>query len=235
MMQSYDCMTDSAAKRFRSGTMEGPPARRTDAAAPSRAPVDLAAAADRPRPDEIRQELGRIVGSRVFRGSLRLTRFLTFVVETTLAGGADRIKAYTIAVEAFGRGSDFDAQNDPIVRVQAARLRTALARYYSAAGRNDQLIIALPRGSYVPTFRRRPAAGGKPPLVPSQQAKSQQAESGHRSDRLAELADRRRQLGHKLAVFHELVEMHRRQFAALAAEIASTRQTLHNTWALMHG
>jgi hypothetical protein len=116
----------------------------------------LPAAHDTPEVDEIRQELGRMIGSGEFRDSLRLTSFITFVVEATLAGMGDRIKAYTIAVEAFGRGSNFDPQSDPIVRVEAGRLRQALAHYYAGAGRDDPLVIEVPRGTYVPVFRRRP-------------------------------------------------------------------------------
>jgi hypothetical protein len=76
------------------------------------------------------------------------------VVEAALAGCADRLKAYTIAVEALGRGENFDPQTDPIVRVEAVRLRRALAAYYAGPGAHDPLIIELPRGRYVPTFRR---------------------------------------------------------------------------------
>lgn len=90
---------------------------------------DFRAIGDNPHPEEVRLELDRIVASASFRSSLRLTRFLTFVVEATLAGDADKIKAYTVAVEAFGRSSTFDPLSDPIVRVQAGRLRHALARY----------------------------------------------------------------------------------------------------------
>jgi len=110
---------------------------------------------DMPHADEVRDELTRILGSVAFRNSLRLVRFLTFVVEATLAGKADTIKAYTIAIEALGRGSDFDPEADAIVRVEAGRLRVALARYYAGAGANDPLLIDLPRGTYVPTFRTR--------------------------------------------------------------------------------
>jgi hypothetical protein len=117
---------------------------------------EFPAAEDTPLADEVRQELVRVVGSATFRDSLRLKRFLTFVVETTLADKADTIKAYTIAVEALGRGSNFDPQSDPIVRVQAGRLRGALARYYSGAGGDDPLVIEVRRGSYVPVFHRQP-------------------------------------------------------------------------------
>ncbi len=104
---------------------------------------------------EIRAHLHRIAKSAAFRGSLRLTRFLTFVVETTLAGNGHTLKAYTIAVEALRRRDDFDPQTNPIVRVEAWRLRHALARYYSGEGRDDLIVIDVPRGSYVPVFCRR--------------------------------------------------------------------------------
>jgi len=114
------------------------------------------------RTEEIYRQLDRICASRAFRGSLRLTRFLRFTVETALVGKSDTIKAYTIAVEALGRDANFDPQSDPIVRVEAGRLRQALARYYAGAGRNDPVLIEFPRGTYVPSFQRT-AAGGAPP------------------------------------------------------------------------
>lgn len=108
-----------------------------------------------PHITEIRDQLDRIVESVAFRNSPRLVRFLTFVVEATLAGNAEKIKGYTVATEALGRGSDFDPEADSIVRVEAGRLRVALARYYAGPGTNDPLLIDLPSGTYVPTFRTR--------------------------------------------------------------------------------
>ena len=87
--------------------------------------------------------------SRHRRGS---ASFLRFVVETTLAGRGDRLKGYTIGVEALGRREDFDPQIDPIVRVEAGRLRAALARYYAGPGRNEPVVIELPRGAYRARF-----------------------------------------------------------------------------------
>ncbi len=106
------------------------------------------------RTDDIHRQVERICASVGFRGSLRLTRFLWFVVETTLASKSDTIKAYTIAVEALDRGSDFNPESDPIVRVEAGRLRRALERYYTQAGRDASVVIDLPRGTYVPVFHR---------------------------------------------------------------------------------
>ena len=72
----------------------------------------------------------------------------------TLSGRADRIKAYSIAVEVFGRGASFDPQSDPVVRIEAGRVRRALERYYLTAGSSDPIAITIPKGSYVPVFSR---------------------------------------------------------------------------------
>jgi hypothetical protein len=109
---------------------------------------------ERPTTEEIRAALDRIAVSEAFRSSPQLVAFLRYVVEATLRGRQDRIKGYTIAVEAFGRGDDFDPQDDPIVRVEAMRLRRALQRYYADGGRDDSVRIVLPLGSYVPEFHR---------------------------------------------------------------------------------
>jgi Tfp pilus assembly protein PilF len=115
--------------------------------------------------DEIGAALDRIVDSDPFRASPQLVAFLRFVVEATLAGRGERLKGYTIAVEALGRKEDFDPQNDPIVRVEAARLRRALERYYAETGRDDPIVIELPRGSYAPVFHHRGEQPGQPVLA----------------------------------------------------------------------
>jgi len=185
------------------------------------------AACDTPDVDEIRNELGRIVASEALRDSLRLTRFITFVVEATLAGMGDRIKAYTIAVEAFGRGSNFDPQSDPIVRVEACRLRQALTRYYAGAGRNDPLVIELPRGTYVPSFRRRGAESSRPAAAVTRHDSHPGSSRG--SDRLAEIAALSRQLSHLLAKFQQLLDIERIQVVAVADATASATQPLHRS------
>jgi hypothetical protein len=101
----------------------------------------------------IRAVTERIVASSSFSRSSQLSNFLRFIVEEALAGRGDHLKAYTIAVDALGRDSTFDPQADPIVRVEAGRLRRALEHYYGNEGHNDSFVIELPRGSYVPVFR----------------------------------------------------------------------------------
>jgi len=110
---------------------------------------------DEPALDEIRVALDKITGSEVFRHSPQLIAFLRFVVEAALRGESERIKGYTIAVEALGRRADFDPQYDPIVRTEAGRLRRALERYYAGPGAADPVVIEIARGGYVPAFRSR--------------------------------------------------------------------------------
>jgi hypothetical protein len=107
-----------------------------------------------PATEEVRAALDRIAAGETFRACPQLVAFLRYVVDATLRGAKDRIKGYTIAVEALGRGDDFNPQDDPIVRVEAMRLRRALQRYYANDGRNDAVQIVMPLGSYVPEFRR---------------------------------------------------------------------------------
>ncbi len=105
---------------------------------------------DQPDPDEIRAQVERMTKSNVFVNSPQLSAFLLFVVEATLRGKSERLKGYTIGVEVLRRDVSFDPQIDPIVRVEATRLRRAIERYYAGPGADDAIMIALPRGGYVP-------------------------------------------------------------------------------------
>ena len=102
--------------------------------------------------DAIRTQLNRILSSREFHATDRIRDFLRFVVEETLAGRADQLKGYTIATQVFGRDKDFDAALDPVVRIQAGRLRRSLERYYLVAGESDPVFIDIPKGRYIPVF-----------------------------------------------------------------------------------
>jgi len=115
-----------------------------------------------PTEEEVRAAVNRVVAGDAVRHSPQLIAFLRFVVEATLRGEGDHIKEYTIAVEALGRGDDFDPRYDPIVRVEAGRLRRALERYYAGDGESDPVIIDIPRGHYVPALRYRGIATAKP-------------------------------------------------------------------------
>ncbi len=103
----------------------------------------------------VREQLERILASPTFQQSDRLKRFLTFIVLEALKGYRDELKEYVIGVQVFGKEESFDPRTDPIVRVQARRLRAKLVRHYQEEGRADELIIDLPKGGYAPVFRRR--------------------------------------------------------------------------------
>ncbi len=122
-----------------------------------------------PLPEAVRAAVGRIVASPDFTASDRARRFLRYVVEETLSARADRIKAFSVAVEVFGRDESFDPQNDPVVRIEAGRLRRALEHYYLLSGKDDPVYIEIPKGGYVPTFTARstpPEEAPSPPAVP---------------------------------------------------------------------
>jgi TolB-like protein len=101
----------------------------------------------------VRAQLARILASPSFDASERNRRFLEHVVEETLAGRGERIKAYGVALEVFARDDSFDAQSDPIVRIEASRLRRSLERYYLLAGQDDPVRIEIPKGGYMAAFK----------------------------------------------------------------------------------
>ena len=122
-------------------------------------------------PVRLRRQVQRILASPAFGASERNRNFLAYVVEEALAGRTERIKAYTIATAVFGRDEGFDPQLDSIVRIEAGRLRRSLERYYLTDGRASHLRIDIPRGGYMPVFRRtdpapvRQGPGGLPRVL----------------------------------------------------------------------
>ncbi len=103
-------------------------------------------------PSAIHEQMERILNSPEFNATDAQRAFLQYVVEKTLAGHTDEIKGYTVATQVFGRREDFDQATDPIVSIQANKLRRALDFYYLAAGRQDPIRIDIPKGTYVPVF-----------------------------------------------------------------------------------
>jgi serine/threonine-protein kinase len=96
-----------------------------------------------------------MLASATFRQVGRLKRFLSFIVLETLHGRGDQLKEYVIGVQVFDKDSSFDPRADPIVRVQARRLRARLVRYYREEGGTDPIVIELPKGGYTPVFKTR--------------------------------------------------------------------------------
>ena len=105
-----------------------------------------------PTPQEIGDQLDRLLVSQEFRTSERLADFLRFIVEETLAGRAIEINQRTVGVKGLGYASNFDPQTNPAVRIQARRLRRALDQYYYNQGNKDPIRIYIPKGGYVPVF-----------------------------------------------------------------------------------
>ena len=103
----------------------------------------------------IRAQLERVLRSPDFVRAERACAFLRFIVEETLEGRADHIKAFTVALGVFERDETFDPGTDTIVRVEAGALRRRLERYYLTIGRDDPIVIDVPKGAYVPVFRPR--------------------------------------------------------------------------------
>ena len=120
-----------------------------------------------PSEDDVRRQLDRLLASALFANAGRMSRFLKFVVEKTLAGDAERLKECVIGVEVFDRDTDYDPRVDSIVRVEAARLRSKLAEYYAGEGRGDAVVLGLPKGGYAAVIKidNKPAAPNGAPAT----------------------------------------------------------------------
>ncbi|TPM94842.1 hypothetical protein [Mesorhizobium sp. B2-1-3A] len=134
--------------------------------------------------EEARAELARLLSDPQFHCADRNKRFLQFISEELFEGRQDSIKAYTVAVDVFGRPASFDPGIDPIVRIEATRLRASLSRYYELNGHRHDIHIDLPRGRYVPDFvKDRRSAGGantEPEAVPDPPVSVQQPDPAFR-------------------------------------------------------
>ncbi|MDE3167529.1 MAG: hypothetical protein KGN36_17135 [Acidobacteriota bacterium] len=108
---------------------------------------------------EILEQLNRLLASPLFRSSRHYPKLLRFVVERTLDGQAAGMKERALGIEVFGRTPDYDTNLDPVVRTSACEVRKRIAQYYHEPGREEELRIDLPSGSYVPEFHflERPA------------------------------------------------------------------------------
>jgi TolB-like protein len=105
--------------------------------------------------DEVREELDRILKSRFFIKSIRLSCFLSTAVDYLLEGKAHSFKEYTVGTDVYKRSATYDPTVDTIVRTEARRLRTKLKEYYSSFPEQHRVRIALKTGSYVPVIEMR--------------------------------------------------------------------------------
>jgi serine/threonine-protein kinase len=108
--------------------------------------------AERPSAERIREQVERIIRSRIFARANRMKRFLSYTVEQALKGEEESIKEYSVALAVFDKPQSFDPRLDPIVRVEAGRLRTKIRQYYDGPGRRDPIRIVYRKRSYNPNF-----------------------------------------------------------------------------------
>jgi hypothetical protein len=101
------------------------------------------------------EQINRLVASHALHGSESLCKLLRYLAKHAVEHPGSPIKEFQIATEVFGRSADFDPQLDSMVRVQAGRLRSKLAEFYNADGLEDDIIVELPKGTYVLSFHHR--------------------------------------------------------------------------------
>ena len=110
-----------------------------------------------PPAPQVNAQLRRVLDSAAFANAPILSRFLQFLVQHCLDGNRAALKEYTLGVEVFERGDDFDPRIDTIVRTHARRLRGKLDEYYRGPGSDDPILIEVPKGHYEPLVRLMPA------------------------------------------------------------------------------
>ena len=106
--------------------------------------------------------LDRLLASDHFVHAERMSAFLRFAVEKTLAGDGAKLKEYVIGTDVFGKGAEFDPRLDPVVRVEARRLRAKLQEYYEGPGQADAIRITFRKGGYAPSFDHAPPIARSP-------------------------------------------------------------------------
>jgi len=114
--------------------------------------ISAAASEQKVSEEAVRKALTRILGSPIFVQSDRLSRFLRFTVEATLAGDGSTLKEYLVGTEVYDRKPPYHPNADSIVRSEARRLRSKLKEYYESVGKDDPVLIYYRIGSYVPVF-----------------------------------------------------------------------------------
>jgi TolB-like protein/Flp pilus assembly protein TadD len=116
---------------------------------------------------QVQEQVEKIVSSDGFVRSQRLIRFLRFAVGRALEDEQETLKEYVIGLEVFDKAETFDPRIDPIVRVEAGRLRSKLREYYASDGKDDAILIVFQKRSYVPVFEVRGVTGSDAPVAPA--------------------------------------------------------------------
>jgi hypothetical protein len=109
----------------------------------------------------VHAQIRRMLSSKTFESSETQRRLLQYLAEKALSGEADRLKEYIVGLEAFGKPSTYDPQEDSIVRTQTGRLRGKLREYYATEGKNDQVVVELPKGGFKLIVQTQPAVDSR--------------------------------------------------------------------------
>src|SRR5215470_2805466 len=119
------------------------------------------------KPDEVRQTLESILGSKYFSHAPQKRKFLRLICDFYLNDRASELNEYLIGREVFSRGAAYHPAEDPIVRVVAHDVRKKLEMYYQGEGTDDAIRLQIPVGCYEPQFTRRPSRPSEPALAPA--------------------------------------------------------------------
>lgn len=117
------------------------------------------------RDESLRGQIDRILSSEEFRTSEVLRRLLVYLADKELSGESDQLKEYTIAIEGLGKPSTYDPQQNASVRIQAGRLRQKLTQYYQSEGKDDPIVVSLPKGRFKLTCEPREGATDAAPVA----------------------------------------------------------------------
>lgn len=104
----------------------------------------------------IREELKRILGSKIFSRAVQMSYLLEWIISRWLAGETEQLDGDHILMAVFHRTKAFKASFDSTGRVYVGRLRAQLARYYEGEGACNEVRIEIPVGKYVPVAYRQP-------------------------------------------------------------------------------
>ncbi len=115
----------------------------------------------------IRSQIDRLLRSKALEGSDVHRRLLSYLAERTLSGDAERLKEYTVALDALGKPSTYDPRHDSVVRIQVGRLRVKIGEYYQGEGAGDPIVVGLPKGGFKLTFAKVPVLESVPVREPA--------------------------------------------------------------------
>src|SRR5436305_424970 len=119
-------------------------------------------------------QVDRVLNSAALRNAEVLRRLLKYLAEKSLAGQADQLKEYSVGIDALGKPESYDPRQDSVVRIQIGRLRHKLSDYYLTEGKDDPIVLELPKGHFKLTWQARAVAAApepglvRAPLLPAQ-------------------------------------------------------------------